>query len=28
VTRRSIEETAATILQIAERWHLRKKGHA
>ncbi|MFN6954610.1 MAG: pyruvate, water dikinase regulatory protein [Acetobacteraceae bacterium] len=28
VTRRSIEETAATILQIADRWHLRKKGHA
>lgn len=28
VTRRSIEETAATILQIAERWHLRKKSHA
>lgn len=28
VTRRSIEETAATILQIAERWHLRKKIHA
>jgi hypothetical protein len=28
VTRRSIEETAATILQIVDRWHLRKKGHA
>jgi regulator of PEP synthase PpsR (kinase-PPPase family) len=26
VTRRSIEETAATILQIVDRWHLRKKG--
>jgi hypothetical protein len=28
VTRRSIEETAATILQIVDRWHLRRKTHA
>jgi regulator of PEP synthase PpsR (kinase-PPPase family) len=28
VTRRSIEETSATILQIVDRWHLRRKTHA